>query len=122
MWKFTKCPKCLREYFWFICPNRCEENKETKIDIPKVIKNVKEKKPDIKKEVIKKEDIDNNLDTIYWLPVYTSGYLNHTMKINLNSIKQEKICIKVWDKYILHDDIINKFKIDNWLVALESDN
>lgn len=110
MWKFTKCPKCLREYSWFVCPNRCDENKETKIDIPKVIKKVKEKKQDIKKEIIKKEVIDNNLDTIHWLPLYTASYLNNTLKKNLNSIKNEKICIKYWDKYILHSDIIEQFK------------
>lgn len=110
MWKFNKCNKCGRDFIWFICPNKCEENKEAKIDIPKVIKKVKEKKPDIKKEIIKREVIDNNLDTIHWLPLYTSSYLNHTMKINLNSIKNEKICIKYWDRYILHSDIIEQFK------------
>lgn len=113
MLKFTKCNKCEREYSWFFCPNRCDEKKETKIDIHKVIKKVKEKQPDIKKKVDKKEVINNSLDTINWLPLYTSSYLNNTMKINLNSIKNEKCCIKVWDKYILHEDIINKFKIDN---------
>lgn len=121
MWKFQKCNKCGREFMWFICPNGCNENK---VEIPKIIKQVKEIKPDIIKKVIKKEvNSENiNIDMFEWLNLYTASYLNNTLKKNLNSIKQEKICIKVWDKYILHEDIINKFKIDNWVVALESDN
>ena len=118
MWKFTKCNKCWREYSGFVCPNKCEETKEIKIDIPEVIKKVKEIKPDIKKKVIKKEVVVNKevitWDTINWLPLYTSSYLNHVKKLNLNSIKQEKCCIKYWDKYILHSDIIEQFK--QWLV------
>lgn len=93
---------------WFICPNRCEENKETKIDIPKIIKKVKEIKPDVKKDVIKKE-VTNNLDTYNWLPLYTASYLNHKLNKDLNSIKKERCCIKYKDKYILHEDIIKQF-------------
>ena len=110
MWKFKNCDKCKRDFIWLFCPNRCEENKETKIDIPKVIKNVKEIKPDIIKNVVKQEMVE--WDTFEWLNLYTASYLNNKLKKDYNSIKQEKICIKVWDKYILHEDIINKFKND----------
>lgn len=118
MWKFNKCSKCGREYSTYICMNCIEEPPTNKADIPEVIKKVKEIKPDIKKKVIKKEVVVNKevitWDTINWLPLYTSGYLNHVKKLNLNSIKQEKCCIKYWDKYILHSDIIEQFK--QWLV------
>lgn len=117
MWKFQRCNKCGREFIWYICTNGCNENK---VEIPKIIKQVKDIKPDIPKKVIKKEIIE--LETFEWLNLYTASYLNNKLNKDLNSIKKEKCCIKVWDKYILHDDIINKFKIDNWLVALESDN
>ena len=55
------------------------------------------------KEVVSKE-------TFKWLPLYTSSYMNNKLKINLNSIKNETCCVKVWDLYILHTDIINQFK------------
>lgn len=112
MGKFQKCNKCGREFMWFICPNWCNE---IKVEIPKIIKQAKEIKQDIikNKKIIKKEIV--NVDMFGWLNLYTISYLNNTLKKNLNSIKQEKICIKVWDKYILHEDIINKFKIDNKL-------
>ena len=45
-----------------------------------------------------------------WLPLYTASELNHKLKKNYNSIKNEKICIKYWDRYILHSDIIEQFK------------
>lgn len=120
MWKFTKCNKCGRDFMWFICPNKCEENKDIKKEIPKIIKEVKEVKQDIIKKVIKQEIVE--WDTFEWLKLYTASYLNHKLNKDLNSIKQEKICIKVWDKYILHEDIINKFKIYNWLTASEWGN
>lgn len=120
MWKFTKCNKCGRDFMWFICPNKCEENKDIKKEIPKIIKEVKEVKQDIIKKVVKQEIVE--LDTFEWLKLYTASYLNHKLNKDLNSIKQEKICIKVLNKYILHEDIINKFKIDNWLTASEWGN
>lgn len=45
-----------------------------------------------------------------WFKLYTSSHLNNKLNINLNSIKNEKCCIKYWDKYILHSDIIEWFK------------
>lgn len=44
------------------------------------------------------------------LPQYTASYLNNKLWINYNSIKKETKCIKVWDKYILHEDIIAYYK------------
>ena len=112
MWKFQKCNKCGRNFMWFICPNKCEENKDIKKEIPKIIKEVKEIKPDIIKKVIKQEVNCEiiNWDTFKWLKLYTASYLNHKLNKDLNSIKQERICIKYWDKYILHSDIIEQFK------------
>ncbi len=101
------CPKCLYPYSTFTCM-RCSTTE--KVEIPKIIKQVKEIKLDITKKVINKEIIE--LETFEWLNLYTASYLNHKLNKDLNSIKQEKICIKVWDKYILHEDIINKFKND----------
>lgn len=110
------CDKCWYSYSTFTCM-RCSTTE--KVEIPKIIKQVKEIKPDIIKKVIKEEVNNENInrDMFEWLNLYTASYLNHKLNKDLNSIKQEKICIKVWDKYILHEDIINKFNIDNWLVA-----
>lgn len=105
-WKI--CQKCLYSYTTNFCM-RCYTSE--KVEIHKVIKQVKEIKPDIIK--INKEVNIINKDTFEWLNLYTASYLNHKLNKDLNSIKKEKICIKVWDKYILHEDIINKFKIDN---------
>jgi hypothetical protein len=41
---------------------------------------------------------------------YKIRYLNQIMHKNYASIKEEKICIKYWDWYILHEDIIAWFK------------
>ena len=49
---------------------------------------------------------------LVWMPLYTASYLTNKLNKNYNSVINEKICIKVWDKYILHEDIINKFKND----------
>jgi len=71
---------------------------------------------DIKEEVIKpEEDIiviqqEESSESFHGLPLYTSSYLHNKLKINLNSIKKETCCVKVWDKYILHTDIIFQFK------------
>lgn len=113
MWKFQKCNKCGRDFMWFICPNRCEENKDIKKEIQK--KEVKEIKSDVIKRVVKQEVNSEiiNWDEFEWLKLYTASYLNNKLNKDLNSIKKEKCCIKVWDKYILHEDIINKFKINN---------
>jgi hypothetical protein len=96
MWRFTKCNKCSREYMWFSCPNWCDSITET----------IKQDNPVIK-------ETKTNNSSSHWLELYTSSYLNHKLHKDLNSIKHEKCCIKVWDKYILHTDIINKFKQDH---------
>lgn len=44
------------------------------------------------------------------LPTYTASYLHNKLNMNINSIKKETKCIKVGDKYILHEDIINHYK------------
>lgn len=44
------------------------------------------------------------------LPTYTASYLNNKLKKDYNSIINERCCIKVGDKYILHEDIINHYK------------
>ena len=105
MARIQKCTKCLREYSTMYCTNCWVE--ETKQEVikqePKVIKS----KP-VKKEVTINH---SNWDLINWLPLYTASYLNNKKHINLNSIKNEIVCIKYWDKYILHSDIIDQFKL-----------
>ena len=123
MTKFIKCTKCWREYFWYRCPNWCSDEKSKdvvskKIEQPFVIENKKvelkhttikkETKPKTPKVVKPKENVST--ETFKWLPLYTSSYMNNKLKINLNSIKNETCCVKVWDLYILHTDIINQFK------------
>ena len=44
-----------------------------------------------------------------WLPIYTAYYLNNKLNYNFNSIKNEVVCIKYKDKYILKEDIIKQF-------------
>lgn len=44
------------------------------------------------------------------LPTYTASQLVHKHNKNYNSILNERCCIKVWDKYILHEDIIKYYK------------
>ena len=60
------------------------------------------------KEVVSKEEVSK--ETFKWLPLYTASYLNNKLKKDFNSIKNETCCVKVWDLYILHTDIINQFK------------
>ncbi len=66
------------------------------------------------KKVVEKEITNKVIETTEekynWLQLYTVSYLHNNLKKNLNSIKQEKICIKYKDKYILHEDIIKQFK------------
>ena len=70
---------------------------------------------DIKVEVIKtEEDIivtqqEESSESFHWLPLYTASYLNNKLNKDYNSIKKETCCVKVWDKYVLHTDIINQF-------------
>ena len=59
---------------------------------------------------VKEVKVETSWDTYNWLPLYTASYLTHELKKNYNSIKNEKICIKYKDKYILHSDIIEQFK------------
>ena len=75
-----------------------------------------EPKPIIKKEPKVKQVVTKEVtNTFKWLPLYTASHLNHNLKINLNSIKNETCCIKVWDNYILHTNIITQFKEENFL-------
>lgn len=127
MWKFMKCNKCNREYIWFKCYN-CKDEEEVK-EVKVIIKKVEEKKIIVKEKLlIKKEEKDiskiwdklyntyniyNTYNTYNWLQIYSSSYLNNKMNKDLNSIKNERICIKVEWWYILHSDIIEQFKINN---------
>ena len=61
-------------------------------------------------EEINKPSVTENKIKDSKIKVYTSSYLNHTLKMNLNSIKNERWCIKVNDWYILHNDIIEEYK------------
>lgn len=75
-------------------------------------------KPTIKKEPkVKVPTIKETVttETFKWLPLYTASYLNNKLKKDFNSIKNETCCVKVWDNYILHTDIINQFKEQNFL-------
>lgn len=65
---------------------------------------------EVKIKRVKDKEIKVSWDTYNWLPLYTINYLNKSMKKDYNSIKDEKICIKYKDKYILHSDIIEQFK------------
>lgn len=113
MWKFTKCDKCWREYIWFRCNNWCDDIKtepvkKPKDNIPKEIK-VKEVKV-VGEELIIPKQVETSEEIFHWIKLYTSSYLNNKMKIHLNSIKKEIPCIRVWEKYILKEDIIKQFK------------
>ena len=73
-------------------------------------------KPIIKKEPKVKQVVTKEVtNTFKWLPLYTASHLHNKLKINLNSIKNETCCIKVWDNYILHTDIVTQFKEENFL-------
>ena len=100
MWKFTKCSKCWREFMWFSCPNWCNKPEPVKPQPIIIHKPVKIIQPVTENEI-------NKIN----LPKYTASYLNNKLKINYYSIKNEICCIKVWDKYILHEDIIAYYKL-----------
>lgn len=103
--KFNKCSKCWREYIWAYCPNWCNSVKQEEKIFTEKIEIKKEIIPDIPKEEIK--EVKTNIK----LPIYSSSYLHNKLNKNINSIKKEKCCIKVWeDKYILHSDIIKLYK------------
>ena len=114
MAKFVKCTKCWREYFGYKCPNGCWDEKpkeiiqevKTLVQPTVIIQDKKELKPIV---VTKVEDT-TQLEMFKWLPLYTSYYLNKKLRIDFNSIKQEKVCVHYKWKYILHTDIINQFK------------
>ena len=114
MRKFTKCNKCWREYMWFRCPNWCDEIKsesvkDTKQNIPKVIKQPEVKL--VEKKVLPKQ-VETSGEMFQWIKLYTASYLNNKLNININSIKKQTSCIKYKWKYLLHKDIIQKFKND----------
>lgn len=91
---------------------RCLTSETKQEEVKQIIQPKKEITPLlITKEKINKEVIQTT-NTNHWLELYTLSYLNHKLNKDLNSIKNERCCIKVWDKYILHSDIINKFKED----------
>ena len=108
------CSKCWYSYSTFSCM-RCSTSETKQEEVKQIVQPKKEitklliTKEKINKEVIQPKQISN---TNHWLELHTASYLHNNLKKNLNSIKQEKICIKVWDKYILHSDIIEKFKKD----------
>jgi len=58
----------------------------------------------------KPKQVETSEEFYKWLPLYSSYYLNKKKNINLNSIKNEIVCIKYKDKYILKEDIIKQFK------------
>ena len=123
MAKFIKCTKCWREYFWYRCPNWCWDEKPKEVVQETLVKTsaIKEEKivPEIveaKKEPKVKQVVTKEVtNTFKWLPLYTASHLHNKLKINLNSIKNETCCIKVWDNYILHTNIITQFKEENSL-------
>lgn len=71
---------------------------------------------------VSKDDVNNlieevfkeinwqEVNTIKWIPLYTASYIQTRFNKNYYSIINERCCIKVGDKYILHEDIINSFK------------
>ena len=106
-WKTGVCNKCwAEEILWILILNKgtcnkCNNTPETK---PPEVKLVE-------KKVLPKQ-VETSEEMFHWLKLYTSSYLNNKMKIHLNSIKNEIPCIKYKDKYILKEDIIQKFKQD----------
>ena len=107
---FKNCDKCwakISERLYNVTKGICNNCKQEPKPVEKpTIK--KETKPKTPKVVKPKENVST--ETFKWLPLYTSSYMNNKLKINLNSIKNETCCVKVWDLYILHTDIINQFK------------
>lgn len=96
-WKMWVCNKCWEEtLLWFLVINKgtCNKCKDNKVE---EIKEVK-------------EEVQETSWTFKWLPIYSMSYLHNKLKKNLNSIKNEKICVSVPWWYILHEDIINQFK------------
>jgi hypothetical protein len=76
------------EKFNYICPHCI--NKQSEVKQEKVI-------------------TEESQDTFKWLKLYTAYYLNSKLNYNFKSIKNEVVCIKYKDKYILKEDIINQF-------------
>lgn len=105
MWLLDKAKKlpcniCWKEtVMWTIIANKwsCMDCINKKSDIIK---------SEIIKQEIKKPDVIS-------LPMYTASYLNNKLNKDYKSIINERCCVKVWDKYILHEDIITNFIL--WL-------
>ena len=98
-WKLWVCNKCWEEtLLWILLLNngKCNKCKELSEEIKEV-------------EVVKKE-VQETSWTYNWLPIYSASYLNKKLHKDYNSIKSEKICVKVKWWYILHEDIIQSFK------------
>jgi len=99
--KEWNCSNCwVKVLKWILIINKwlCNECKNNKV----INEDVK---------IIEDKDVEiETSDTYNWLQLYTSSYLTHKLKKNYNSIKEEKICIKYKDKYILHYDIIKQFR------------
>jgi hypothetical protein len=114
------CNECFNNNVKEVIESLPKEKNEVivKYIIPKSLKTLK-----IKEVVSKRNDIVTwidigkwedkaaiHLNINFWLQMYTANELNKKLNKNLNSIKNEKICIKYWDRYILHSDIIEQFK------------
>lgn len=95
-----KCRSIISERLYQLNNWICNNCKNTNTKNVEVIKEI---------EVTKSIEVTSQ-DKYNWLPVYTSSYLHNKLNINLNSIKNQKVCVKYKDKYILHEDIINQFK------------
>lgn len=96
----SNCPTCKRYMVWTICFNCRKDDR------------LKEEKPTIIPMTVWETDIIPMTVSDNWkqLPMYTASYLNNVLKFNYNSIQKELKCTKVWDKYILHKDIIEWYK------------
>lgn len=118
MEKIQKCGKCNREYSLYSCPYCTEEIKPTETKVVKakeVVKKVTTNSSKVNTTYTKVNSEKPKLvitweNIINWIPSYTASELNHKFWKNLNSVKSEKICIEYEWRYILHEDIINKFR------------
>lgn len=139
MSNIKECDKCNKKIMYTQYQRNkwlCNECLEFNNDVKEVIESLpKEKNEVIVKYIIPKsktlkikENKDENKDAKFidysswedwsalWLTcnlnvkLYTANELNKKFKKDYNSIKNEKICIKYWDRYILHSDIIEQFK------------
>lgn len=108
MAKFVKCPTCGREYNGFMCFNCSGLPPKTEVkvkDLKEMVWTIEKKNPKPTKKI--------EGDEIGWVKLYDSSYLHNKLNINSKSIKNETSVIKVWDRYVLHSEIVEKWKEEN---------